>query len=96
MRVLITYEERHHLYSDAVEDLLRRCRPHILVMSVPLEELKAQLKRFVPHLVVCSECNTVDPGSVAAWIEFSPESSEVCVDGRHQGLLASALIHRAA
>jgi hypothetical protein len=86
MRVLIAYEERHHLYSDAIEDLLRRRRPHISVRNVPLEELNDQLGRFVPHLVVCSEWNTVDPGDLAAWIELSPEPDELskfCVDGQH-------------
>ena len=66
MRILIAYEERHNLYSDAVEDLLRRCRPHISVTYGPLEELEDQLERFVPHLVVCSESNTVSPGGVVA------------------------------
>ena len=86
MRVLIAYEECHHIYSDAVEDLLRRCRPYILVMNVPLEELEDQLERFVPHLVVCSESNTVAFGGVAAWIELSPEPtapSKFCVGGQH-------------
>jgi len=86
MRVLIAYEERYHIYSDAVEDLLRRCRPHISVMNVPLEELKAQLERFEPHLVVSSESNMVDPGGIAAWIELSPEPAELskfCVGGQH-------------
>jgi hypothetical protein len=86
MRVLIAYEERYHVYSDAVEDLLRRCRPHISVMNVPLEELEDQLKRFDPHLVVSSESNTVDPGGLAAWIELSPEPAEpskFCVGGQH-------------
>jgi hypothetical protein len=86
MRVLIAYEERHHLYSDAVEDLLRRCRPHMSVMNVPLEDLEDQLERFVPHLVVCSKSNTVAPGGVAAWIELSPEPakpSKFCVGGQH-------------
>ena len=76
MRALIAYEERHHLYSNAVEDFLRRCRPHLSVMNVPLEELKEQLERFEPHLVVSSEPNTVDPGSLAAWIDLSPEPAE--------------------
>ena len=66
MRILIAYEERHNLYSDAVEDPLRRCRPHISVTYVPLEELEDQLERFVPHLVMCSESNTVSPGGVVA------------------------------
>jgi hypothetical protein len=86
MRVLIAYEERHHLYSDAVEDLLRRRRPHISVINVPLEGLADQLERFAPHLVVCSESNTVDPSGMAAWIELSPEPakpSKFCLDGEH-------------
>ena len=86
MRVLVAYEERHHIYGDAVEDLLQRCRPHISVMNVPLEELSDQLERFAPHLVVCSECNTVSPGGLAGWIELSPEPAEMsrfCVGGRH-------------
>jgi hypothetical protein len=86
MRVLIAYEERHHLYSDAIEDFLRRRRPHISVLNVPLEGLADQLERFVPHLVVSSESNTANPGSIAAWIEFSPEPDELskfCVDGQH-------------
>lgn len=86
MRILIAYEERHHIYSDAVEQLLRRCRPHISVLNVPLNELKDQLKHFDPCLVVCSESNTVDPGGIAAWIELSPEPaapSKFCLDGEH-------------
>jgi hypothetical protein len=88
MRVLIAYEERYHLYGDAVEDFLRHQRPHISVMQVPLEDLKDQLERFVPHLVVCSKSNTVPSGGVAAWIELSPEPSEpskFCIDGEHSG-----------
>src|SRR5918995_7404938 len=76
MRVLIAYEEQHHLYSDAVEDLLRRRRPHISVVDVPLEGLADQLERFAHHLVVCSESNRADPDGMAAWIEFSPEPAE--------------------
>ena len=86
MRILIAYEEQHHLYSDAVEDLLRRRRPHISVVNVPLEGLADQFERFAHHLVVCSESNRVDPGGMAAWIEFSPEPAEpskFCLDGDH-------------
>ena len=86
MRVLIAYEERHHLYSEAIEALLRWRRPHIAVINVPLEGLADQLELFVPHLVVCSESNTVDPGGMVAWIELSPEPAEpskVCLDGEH-------------
>jgi hypothetical protein len=86
MRVLIAYEERLHIYGVAIEDALRRCRPDISVMNVPLEDLKDQLERFAPHLVVCSGSNTIDPGGVAAWIELSPEPTEpskFCINGEH-------------
>jgi hypothetical protein len=86
MRVLIAYEERHHLYSDALEDFMRRSRPHISVINVPLEGIADQLERFAPHLVVSSESNIVDPSGMAAWIELSPEPAEpskFCLDGEH-------------
>jgi hypothetical protein len=86
VRVLIAYEKRHHLYGVAVEDFLKRRRPHMSVINVPLESLADRLERFVPHLVVCSEPNTVDPGGVAAWIELSPdpgEPSKFCLGGEH-------------
>ena len=55
-------------------------------MNVPFKELGEQLERFVPHLVVCSESNTVDPGGMTARIELSPdpaEPSKFCLDGEH-------------
>ena len=86
MRVLIAFEEPHYIYSEAVKEILRRHRPHISVMNVTLKELKDHLECFVPHLVVSSEYNTVDPDGTAAWIKISPEPTELskfCVDGQH-------------
>jgi hypothetical protein len=86
MRVLIAYEERYHVYSDAIEDFLRRWHPHISVRNVPLEELKDKLKHFDAHLVVCSESNTLEPGGMTAWIQLSPdpaEPSKFCLDGEY-------------
>jgi hypothetical protein len=85
MRVLIAFEEPHYIYSEAVKEILRRHRPHIAVMNVPLKALRDHLKGFVPHLVVSSESNTVDPGGTAAWIKISPEPAELstfCLDGQ--------------
>jgi hypothetical protein len=55
-------------------------------MNVPLKALKGQLEGFVPHLVVSSESNTVDPDGTAAWIKISPEPAELskfCLNGQH-------------
>ncbi len=79
-------EEPHYIYSEAVKEILRRRRPHISVMNVPLKALKDHLERFVPHLVVSSESNTVDHDGTAAWIKISPEPAELskfCLDGQH-------------
>lgn len=89
MRILIAFEEPHYIYSEAVKEILRKHRPHIPVMNVPLKALKDHLDRFVPHLVVSSESNTVDPGGTAAWIEISPEPAELStfwLDGQHSEL----------
>jgi hypothetical protein len=89
MRVLIAFEEPHYIYSEAVKEILRRHRPHISVVNVPLEALKDHIERFVPHLVVSSESNTVDPDGVAAWVKISPEPAELstfCLDGQHSGV----------
>jgi hypothetical protein len=39
MRVLIAYEEHHHLYNDAVEDLLRRGLPGNWASGIVLSRL---------------------------------------------------------
>ena len=95
MRVLIAYEERYHIYGDAVEDALRHRRPRVSVMRVPLEDLEDQLERFVPHLVVCSRPNTVDRGGVGAWIELSPEPAEpsrFCIGGEQSEAVNPQLV----
>lgn len=85
MRVLISYEESHRAYGNAVEGVIRGLRPDIEVAAVRPRELESEVERFDPHLVVCSRPNLVDPGRRAAWFRLSPEPdepSEICLDGR--------------
>lgn len=85
MRVLISYEESHRAYSNAVEGVIRGLRPSVEVAAVRPRELESEVERFDPHLVVCSRPNVVDPGRRAAWFRLSPEPdepSEICLDGQ--------------
>jgi hypothetical protein len=85
MRILISYEQSYHVYSDALERAIRGLRPEVEVAACSLAEIGEQLESFDPHLVVSSGPNTVDLGGRAAWYRLSPESdepSEACLGGR--------------
>ena len=85
MRILISYEESYHVYSDALERAIRGLHPDADVAVCSLAEIGEQVESFNPHLVVSSRPNTVDPGGRAAWYELSPEPhepSEACLGGR--------------
>ena len=85
MRILISYEESYHVYSDALQRAIRGLRPDADVAVCSLAEIGEQVESFNPHLVVSSRPNTVDPGGRAAWYELSPEPhepSEACLGGR--------------
>ena len=62
MRILISYENRYHVYSDAMESALHRLRPEAEVEACRLGVIGEQVESFDPHLVVSSGPNTVDPG----------------------------------
>ena len=85
MRILISYEESYHVYSDALQRAIRGLRPDADVAACQLAEIGDQVETFNPHLVVSSRPNTVDPGGRAAWYRLSPEPvepSEACLGGR--------------
>jgi hypothetical protein len=85
MRILISYEESYHLYSDTLHRALAGLRPEAEVAACRLRVLGEQVKSFNPHIVVSSGPNTVDPGGRAAWYRLSPEPdepSEACLGGR--------------
>ena len=85
MRILISYEQSYHVYSDALERAISGLHPEVEVAACSLAEIGEQLESFEPHLVVSSGPNTVDPGGRAAWYRLSPEPdepSEACLGGR--------------
>jgi len=85
MRILISYEESYHVYSDALVRAIRGLHPDADVVACRLTEIGEQLESLDPHLVVSSGPNTVNLGGRAAWYRFSPEPdepSEACLGGR--------------
>jgi hypothetical protein len=85
MRILISYEQSYHVYSDVLQRAIRGLRPDADVAACSLAKLGEQVESFNPHLVVSSRPNTVDPGGRAAWYRLSPEPvepSEACLGGR--------------
>jgi hypothetical protein len=85
MRILISYEDSYHLYSDALQRALSGLRPAAEVAACRLTVIGEQVESFNPHLVVSSCPHSVDPGGRAAWYELSPEPdkpSETCLNGR--------------
>jgi hypothetical protein len=85
MRILISYEQSYHVYSDALQRAIRGLRPDADVAACQLAEIGELTESFDPNLVVSSRPNTVDPGGRAAWYRLSPEPvepSEVCLGGR--------------
>lgn len=63
---------------------VQRHRPRVEVAVSGLSALGEEVSRFDPHLVICSQPNTVDPGSRPAWFEVptDPERlAEICLDG---------------
>ena len=85
MRILISYEQSYHVYSDALERAIRGLHPEAEVAACTLAEIGEQLESFDPNLVVSSRPNRVNPGGRAAWYRLSPEPdepSEACLGGR--------------
>jgi hypothetical protein len=85
MRILISYVDRYHVYSDVMESALRGLCPRAEVAACRLGEIGEQVESFDPHLMVSSRPNTVDTGGRLAWYELSPEPSEpseTCLQGR--------------
>jgi hypothetical protein len=73
---------------------VRMHRPRVEVVAAGLGRLGDEVTRFNPHLVICSQPNTVDLGGRPAWIELPPDPNrlaEICVDGQRSEAVNPAL-----
>jgi len=74
-RVLIAYEEAYLAYAEVLGAAVGYAEPEAEVRVVPPRELRAEVARFEPHLVISSRPTDVSPG-VGAWYRLSPEPDE--------------------
>jgi len=69
-------------------------RPHVVVAVARLDTLKDDVTRFDPHLVICSQPNTVESNGRPAWFELPPDPdrfAKLCFDGEHSETANPAL-----
>ncbi len=93
-RVLIAFEDEYRTYREFMASAVRMHRPRVEVVAAGLGGLGEKVTRFDPHLVICSQPNTVDLGGRPAWIELPPDpdkQAEICVDGQHSETINPAL-----
>ena len=71
MRVLVAFEADDRIYQNAIASTLRELRPHLEVAEAVLGELKEEVARLVPDLVICDRSrNAPDAGAVHAWLKL--------------------------
>jgi hypothetical protein len=91
MRVLVAFEDVRFAYSRAIARAIRQLRPGLEVRSSVLEELKRELVRFDPHVVICSRPNATHPSTRGAWVHIPTDDgledderlAGICLDGEH-------------
>lgn len=70
MKVLIAIEPRS--YREAIGEVLRALRPHLIVTIVEPEDLSVELGRFGPELVFANRSDSVQAAERLGWVEFRP------------------------
>ena len=85
-RTLIAFEEQYRVYREFIGSAIQSHRPHVVVAVAELDTLKDEVTRFDPHLVICSQPNTVESNGRPAWFELPPDPdrfAKLCFDGEH-------------
>ncbi len=88
VRVLVAFEDVRSVYRDIIARAVRALRPALEVRSAALAEIERELRRFDPHVVVCSRPNGEHPGGRGAWVHIptgdgadDERLARVCLDG---------------
>ena len=87
MRILVCLENDYRTYREVIAACIQILRPHAEVVTAQLDVLEEKVRRFDPHLVICSLPATAGYGDILCWVELPLESSiqptVVCIDGRY-------------
>ena len=77
MRVLLSFEEKYHVYMEAMAAAIREFRPDVEVAVCDDENLESEAERFDPQLVITSPPVPENPVEERmARIELSPEPNQ--------------------
>lgn len=84
-RILVAFDDEYHAFRGVIAAGISVLRPRTDVAIARLDELEEEIKRFAPHMVICSQPNIADPGGTLGWVELSLDPSrpaKVCIGGR--------------
>lgn len=85
IRVLVVFEFQYRAYGDAIAGVIRELRPRAEVAVAEPMQLRSEIARRSPHLVISSQPNTADPKRTPAWVELPHEpglAGAICFDGK--------------
>ena len=88
---MVAFEDLRRVYQETIARALAELRPATEVRPASLAELGHELRRFDPHVVVCSRPGGEYPGGRGAWVEIPTDDeatydkrlAQVCLDGEH-------------
>jgi hypothetical protein len=76
VRVLITFEDSHRVYGQAIAEAIRAARSDAEVRLTEPAAFEVEAEGFDPHLVISSWTLSSNPGGGrVGWIELSTEPS---------------------
>ena len=75
LRVLISIEDAHRIYQEAIGEFVRMARPHFEVRVVSPRALQVELSRFGPQVVMYAGPPTPIPELLPCWVELSLDPS---------------------
>ena len=94
IRTLIASEEQYRVYREVIASAIQSHHPHVVVAVAGPDKLKDEVTRFDPHLVICSQPNTVEFNGRPTWFELPPDPDrfgKLCFDGEHSETANPAL-----
>lgn len=82
MRVLVSFQESHYSYGEAIARALEHLRPSLEVSVAGSEALAEEVSRLRPDVVISDRPKGA--GAVAAWVQIPTDldpMSSICVGG---------------
>jgi hypothetical protein len=87
LRILVSLEDDYRTYREVLAAGIRILRPRAEVVTAELDALnKDEVRRFDPHVVICSLPASAGHGDILGWVDLSLQTSRptvVCIDGRY-------------